>query len=104
MRIAAWIVLIAVCLMSTGFQSSATVAPIEKPQKSCCDECNKKDEGAKSDHCSIPNCPMFLCLSMNIVAPFTPSIQTGRVFVSYTVREFHLSISPKSIFHPPVAA
>lgn len=104
MRIASFIVLIAVFLMFTGLSSYAAIAPLEKPEKSCCDECNKKDEGSKPDHCSTASCPMFLCLSMNIVTPLTPSIHTGSVLVTYHVREFHLSISPKSIFHPPVVA
>lgn len=102
MRIVSLIVLIVVALMFTGLTSYAATAPIVKSEKSCCDECNKKDEGNKSDHCSTPTCPMFLCLSMNIVTPFTPSIQTESVFLTNHAKEFHLSISTKPIFHPPV--
>ncbi len=103
-KVFAIIVLIAVALALTGLPSSVSAAFGEKVTKSCCDECNKKDEASKSDHCSTPTCPMFLCLSMNIVTPFTPSIQPESVFLTYHAKEFHLSISTKPIFHPPAVA
>lgn len=102
MRIASLIVLLSLVVVFTGLSSYAAVASPEKTAKSCCDECNKKDKASKSDRCSTPDCPMFLCLSMNVVTPFTPSIQTESIFLTYHVKEFHLSISTKPIFHPPV--
>lgn len=103
-RIVSFIVLIAVCLMFTGLSSYATVTPPEKPAKSCCEECNKRNESGKSDHCSTPTCPMFLCLSMNIVTPFMPSIQTTSVFVTQIGTEFYVLTPAKSVFHPPVVS
>ncbi len=102
MRIVSLIVLITVCLVFTGLSSYATVTTPEKTAKSCCDECNKRGEASKSDHCSTPSCPMFLCLSMNIVTPFTPSIQTESVFVPQISSETYLITPAKAIFHPPV--
>ncbi len=102
-RVTSVIVLIAVVMMFTGLSAPVSAAPLEKPQKSCCDECNK-GEGQSPDHCSTPDCPMFFCLSMNMVSPSTPSIQTESVFVTQPAREFHLSISTKPIFHPPIVA
>jgi len=100
MRIASLIVLIAVSIAFTGVSSHALPSPSAQTTKSCCDDCNK-EEGKTVDHCSTPDCPMFFCLSMNIVTPFTPSIQTESVFVTRHTKEFHLSISLKPIFHPP---
>ena len=102
-RALALIVLIAVCLVFTGLSSYATVTPPEKTAKSCCDECNK-EAGKTSDSCSTPDCPMFLCLSMNIITSFTPAVQTESVFVAQHAKELHLSISTKPIFHPPAVA
>ena len=97
-------VLIAVFLMFTGVASYATVTAHETDVKSCCDNCHKKDESSKPVPCSTPDCPAFLCLTMDIVAPFTPSLQVESVFIVQPIMEFPLSISTKPIFHPPVAS
>lgn len=102
MRIVSLIILIAVCLVFTGLSSYATVTPSEKPAKACCDECNKRGGSSKSDHCSTSTCPMFLCLSMNIVTPFSPLIQTASIFALQIISESYLIIHTKAIFHPPV--
>ncbi|MBF0560160.1 MAG: hypothetical protein HQL08_15430 [Nitrospirae bacterium] len=102
MRIVSFIVLIAVCLVFTGLSSYAIVTPPDKAAKTCCDECNRRGENSRSDHCSTPTCPMFLCISINIVTPFTPSIQTESVFVTSISPELYFITPAKAIFHPPV--
>ena len=94
------IVLIAMTFLFTGLSATASAAFFEKSEKSCCDECTKT-EGQNPDHCSTPDCPMFLCLSMNTVSPFTPSISLEGVYIFQSVEELHLKSSVKSIFHPP---
>ncbi len=104
-KASAIIVLIAVALVFTGLPTSVSAALGGKIVKSCCDRCNKSESQNKStDHCSTPECPMFLCLSMNTVTPFSLPIQRGSVFVPKTGKEFCLTTSAKLIFHPPVTA
>ena len=98
-RVVSIIILFAVVSIFTGLSdvSAALLMNVEKP---CCDECNKN--GSQSaDHYSAPDCPMFLCLSMDTVSPFKPSIPREGVFIPHSVKEFHLTSPVKSIFHPP---
>ncbi|MCL4490369.1 MAG: hypothetical protein M1510_00470 [Nitrospirae bacterium] len=99
-KVLALVVLIAVVFMLTGLSTSASTAIIEKTEKSCCDGCSKT-ENQTSDHCSTPDCPVFLCLSMNIVTPFTPSVQTEGVYIPHFIEGVHLKSLVKPIFHPP---
>jgi len=99
-RIVFLIVLITAVLMFTGL-SSTSAAMSEKSENSCCNECNKKDEGNKSDHCSTPACPVFLCLSMNIVTPFTPLNLSGSIYMPQFAEELLIKPPAKTIFHPP---
>jgi len=96
-----FIVLLAVSLMFTGLLSIASAVTIENPEKSCCDECNK-NESQSTDHCSTPTCPMFLCLSVNVVSPFTLSELPGNIHIPQFSEELRHESVPKPIFHPPV--
>jgi len=99
-RAVSFLVLIAVVLMFAGLSTSVSAAIIEKSEKSCCDGCSKNG-GQNTDHCSTPDCPVFLCLSVNTVSPFAPVALLGSVYIHQLVEELHLKSPVKSIFHPP---
>jgi hypothetical protein len=94
------IVMIAMTFLFTGLSATASAAFFEKSEKSCCDECNK-GVNPNSVDCSTPECPMFLCLSINTVPPFMPLNFLGSVYIHQPVEELRLELSVKSIFHPP---
>ena len=94
------IVLIAMTFLFTGLSATASAAFFEKSEKSCCEE-YAKNEGQNTDHCSTPDCPMFLCLSVNTVSPFMPFTLLGSIYIHQLVEELHLKSFVKSIFHPP---
>jgi hypothetical protein len=96
-----FVVLLAVSLMFTGFLTTASAIVHENSEMSCCGECSS-DECQSPDHCSTQDCPMFLCLSINMVSPITVSIPTESVFIAHSVKELHLNLPAKPIFHPPV--
>ncbi|MCL4476210.1 MAG: hypothetical protein M1508_08290 [Nitrospirae bacterium] len=100
LRGSSWALLIAAVFMFTGLSATISAASFEKVEKSCCDECSK-DEGQGPDHCSTPDCPMFLCLSINTVPPFMPLNFLGSVYIPQFVEELHLKSFVKSVFHPP---
>ena len=99
-RIVSVILLVVVMIMFTGLSTSISAIHLEKTDEPCCDECNK-GESRNPDHCSAPDCPMFLCLSINTVPPFMPSISLEGVYVPQTFEESHLKSFVKSVFHPP---
>ena len=100
-RLISIIVLISVVIMLSGLSEPAFASLVEKAEKPCCDECNK-GANPNSVDCSTPECPMFLCLSINTVSPFMPLNFLGSVYIHQPVEELHLKLSVKSIFHPPL--
>jgi hypothetical protein len=94
------IVLITVTLLFTGLSATASAASFERSDKLCCDECNK-DENQSPANCSTPDCPHFLCLSIDMASPFTLSISTENVYIPKFEEELFLKLIPKPIFHPP---
>jgi len=100
-RICAFIILIAVILVFVGPTASVFASSQENTEKSCCDECNKSN-GQGTDHCSTPDCPMFLCLSVNTVSPFMPLNLSGSVHLPQFAEKLDLKSSANSIFHPPI--
>ena len=100
-KILAFILLLAVFLMFTGLLTTAAASIIDQPEKSCCDECNK-NESQSTDHCSTPDCPMFLCLSANVISPFTLSELSGNIHIPQFAEQLNLESPAKPIFHPPV--
>lgn len=97
------ILLLAVVLMFTGLSVNVSAATLENAEKSCCDECSK-EIGKTSDHCSTPDCAMFLCLSVNVVSPFTFSELSGSINIPQFAEQPNLESPAKPIFHPPVIA
>lgn len=95
------VLLVVVGLMFTGLLSTASAVDFEKAAKSCCDECNK-NERQRTGQCSTPDCPMFFCLSVNVVSPFTLSELSGSINIPQFSEEFIRESQPKLIFHPPV--
>jgi hypothetical protein len=101
LRVVSCLLLIAVIFMFTGLSTHIYAAPVEKAEKSCCDECSKT-EGQDPDHCSTPDCPMFLCLSINTVSPFMPLNFWGSLYIPQFVEELRHKSFVRSIFHPPI--
>ncbi len=97
------VLLVAVSLMFTGLLTTAPAVDVEKAAKPCCDECNK-NESQSTDHCSAPDCPMFLCLSVDVVSSFTPSELSGSIHIPHFAERLNLESPAKPIFHPPVIA
>lgn len=95
--------LVVVSFMFTGLLTTALAVDVEKAAKTCCDECNK-NERQSTDHCSTPSCPIFLCLSMSIVSPFTLSELSGSIHIPHFSEELRHEAAPKPVFHPPVSA
>ncbi|TAN46048.1 MAG: hypothetical protein EPN22_00255 [Nitrospirae bacterium] len=100
-KVSTLIVLIAVALAFAGLPGFVSAGTGEKVEKSCCDECNN-NEGRSADHCSTPDCPMFLCLSVNVVSVFTLSELSGSIHIPYLFEEVVHEFLLKPIFHPPV--
>jgi hypothetical protein len=86
--------------MFTGLSTSISAIHLEKTDEPCCDECNKGDE-QNTGHCSTPDCPMFLCLSINTVPPFMPLTLLESIYIHQLVEELYLKSFVKSVFHPP---
>ncbi len=96
------ILLVSAALMLTGFSESFSSAFLEKAEKSCCDECNNGEEKTPgANHCSTPDCPLFVCLAINIDSPFVLSTSFEGIYVPLFSPEPILKPLPKSIFHPP---
>lgn len=93
-------VLVSVVFLMTGAQSYVSAASLKNTETPCCDECGKSD-ARTSDHCSTPDCPMFLCLSINTVSPYTLSTSKDSVYIPQFTKESAIKFLAKSIFHPP---
>ena len=94
------ILLITAALTFTGLSESFSAAFLEEAEESCCDECNK-GETEPPDHCSTPNCPLFVCLSMNIDSPLVLAVSFDGVYIPQPKKELVLEPLVRSIFHPP---
>ena len=102
-KVFVFVILLSAILIFTGLLTTASAFIVENSEKSCCDECNGKDEGSsKPDHCSTPTCPMFLCLLVNIVSSFTLSELSGSIHISQFTEQLNIESPAKPIFHPPV--
>ncbi len=99
-RVNIYVLLIAGILMFTGISTVASVGIVEKAEKSCCDECNEGNAQSPA-HCSTLDCPMFLCLSTNMVSSFTPFISLEGVYMLQLIEEPVIKSPVRSIFHPP---
>ncbi|MBI5892882.1 MAG: NAD(P)-binding protein [Deltaproteobacteria bacterium] len=98
------IVLIAVAQIFVGLPLSASAASYEKDEESCYDTCDI-DTGHGSTPFSTPDCPLFLCLSIEVAEPFTPHISLKAIVSPPFVTPF-IGLKPfvNSIFHPPSIA
>ena len=99
-RIVSIMLLLAVMLMFTGLSTSVSAAIHESTEKSCCDECNE-GEAETPDHCSTPNCPFFVCLSMSIDSPLILAVSFDGVYIPQANQKLVLKPFARSIFHPP---
>ncbi len=99
-RVVSAIVLITVFSIFSGLPESVSAVLYGKAEESCCDECNK-DETQIPTHCSTSDCPLFLCLSTNIVSPFMLSVSSESVYFLQFVKELHPKSPIRAIFHPP---
>lgn len=101
-RIVSVIILIVVAVMFTGLSGSVSAAFLKKAEKSCCDECNRNNDKSPI-HCSTPDCPLFLCFSIDKVPSFALLISVGSVYLPQFSEQLHLESPVKQIFHPPKA-
>jgi len=96
------VLLITVILTLTGLSESFAAAFLEKSEKPCCDECNGKEEQSPgANHCSTPDCPVFVCLAINVDSPFVLSNSLEGIYNLLLILEPNLKPLPRSIFHPP---
>ncbi len=96
------VVLTAVVLVFTGLPGSLSALILAKTDKSCCDECNKDEaQDSGSNQCSTPDCPIFVCLSMDIDSPFILSASFQGLYIHFDKSELVPKPLPKLIFHPP---
>lgn len=96
-------VLIAVVLMFSGISAPASAEPLEKAEKACCDECSNGERQGPVP-CSTPDCPIFLCLAINVTVPVTLSFSTKSVSIPPVSNKLHPTSPVRPIFHPPAAA
>jgi hypothetical protein len=94
------VVLVIAITTFTGLPDSVSAALEDKGAESCCDACNQSNEKSP-DQCSTPECPVFLCLTVNLGSSFTLPVPFERVYVPQFPREPILKPFPKLIFHPP---
>lgn len=97
------IVLIAAAQMFMGLPLPASAASYENDEESCYDTCDI-DTGHESAPYSTPDCPLFLCLSVEVAEPFTPHIFLKAIVSPSFVTPFVLKPFVNSIFHPPAIA
>jgi len=88
--------------MLTGLSDSFSAAFLQKAEKTCCDQCNQNEEQTpRTNHCSTPDCPLFVCLAINIDSPFALFASFEGILIPLFIPEPILKPLPKSIFHPP---
>ena len=100
------IVLLSLLALFVAPAMASIAPPATKAGKSCCEWCGQKEKSPDPVPCSTADCPLLLCIAVDLVEPIVP-----RVLVRQTVSIYNSSL-PKpipdpfvpSIFHPPAAA
>lgn len=103
LRIIAIVVLLTVTTMFTGLETAFSAVSAAKAEKSCCDGCNHdEDRDSSPTPPSAPDCPVFMCLSFDVVEPVTLQVISTEIIPSFAfITEPIPDPFIKSIFHPP---
>jgi hypothetical protein len=99
LRVFSIVLLLSVFFMFSGVSSTFFYANSQIANKSCCNNCEK--ESNKKDNCSTPDCPAFLCLSIDFVKIFSPQIFFNEKTLPKKIESQNIKFLEKSIFHPP---
>jgi hypothetical protein len=92
--------LLVALFMFTGLSSLISAHTPETPAKSCCDACSK-EKTRNTNTCSMPDCPLFLCLTVNTSSPIS-ILAPEPMRSSLSSVEVRLRLSAvKAVFHPP---
>ena len=89
------------CVVAPAIAAFAPSA--DNTQESCCEGCGQKEKASESDPCSTVDCPLLLCIAVELVEPIAPHLLIQEAVASYNT--FPQSPIPDpfvpSIFHPP---
>lgn len=105
-KIIAVVILLSVVTMFTGVDSVISDASVAKAEKSCCGDCPHDEDQDSPASPSVPQsapcCPAVMCLSFDIVEPFTLQVVSSETvpFVSF-ISEPIPDPFIKSIYRPP---
>lgn len=92
--------LLVVLIMFSGLSSFVAAQTPDASAKSCCDACSK-EKTRNANTCSTPDCPLYLCLTANMVSPVS-ILAPEAVRSSLSPVEAHSPFSAvKAVFHPP---
>ncbi len=89
-----------VFFMFTGLSSLVTGPAKNTPVKACCDACSK-EKTRSTNTCSTPDCPLYLCLTANMVSSFSILAPEIISTASSLVEVRSPFSAAKAVFHPP---
>lgn len=85
---------------------SAIAPPAAKAEKSCCEGCGHQEKSPDPVPCSTADCPLLLCIAVDLVEPIAPNVfvrQTVSIYNAFLPKPIPDPFVP-SIFHPPKTA
>lgn len=100
------IVLLSLLALFVAPAIAAITPPAAKAGKSCCEGCGQKEKTPDPAPCSTADCPLLLCIAVDLVEPIAPHVPIRESVAIYNT--FLPSPIPDpfvpSIFHPPSIA
>ncbi len=92
--------LVVMLFLFTGLSSFVSAQVPDASAKACCDACSK-EKARSTNTCSTPDCPLYLCLTANMVSPVS-ILAPEALRSSLSSVEIRSPLSAaKTVFHPP---